>query len=267
MSVKAYDVLFSLQDVIINFGLNEEYAGQRGLPLYPYTKMSIEKIIERVFYLIEGVRRDNGLFEPIGYCIKELTPATRKIEIPYVLIAKKSAWDVLRDIANFCCCNIYTDRDGEVKFVEDSFAATQRDKKSDICISPDNAYRFSIPVKSRTVVNQVKAGYYTLKLCEDLSDFITIERQNCKVTPLTDEVDEEENPTGPFKVETTVGLDKVYDVIDEIMVVNQQARIVSFTNVTSSTANSLMLEFESEVRNFPEFEIEINWRAPQPVEY
>ena len=201
------------------------------------------------------------MLEAIDYNLDGLTEATKRLQIPYILIPKKSAWDVLNDIANFCCCYVYCDRDGRVKFAEDNFTPASRGKTSGVCISPDNAFRFSIPIKSRTVVNQVKAEYGVLEAVpadEIDDDLITVKRNECKVRQFSSE--ETHNTTRPWRVETTVKLAKVYDVIDAVAVRGTYEREVRFRSVVASTINTLTLELESESNTFSEFEIEINWR-------
>jgi len=48
-------------------------------------------------------------------------PLTQELRIPFVLIEKKSAWEILQDIANLCCAYVYADRRGRIIIQEESW--------------------------------------------------------------------------------------------------------------------------------------------------
>ncbi|MCL2370644.1 MAG: hypothetical protein FWC80_05405 [Firmicutes bacterium] len=126
MSCRAYDVLYSLQDVIINFGM--EFPSNRDLGIVrPFRSTTdapwtIEKLIERVFRLINDKRMSGGLFEQIR--VRLNMPTAGRMVLPVVLIEEKSAWAILQDIAKLCCAYVYVDRDGWVVFEEDEWISS-----------------------------------------------------------------------------------------------------------------------------------------------
>ncbi|MCL2234369.1 MAG: hypothetical protein FWC02_01660 [Firmicutes bacterium] len=125
MSCKAYDILYGLQDLIINYGMiltPETQTNVTRLPIRPYKGennlgVRISDAIRTVFDRINEARRAVGIFEEIE-CIQKLQ-ATANLLLPYVLIEEKSAWDVLQDIANLCCAYVYVNREGKVVIEED----------------------------------------------------------------------------------------------------------------------------------------------------
>jgi len=118
MTCTAYDVLYSLQDIEVNIGLDRSKAGERGLPIHPYRDRGIEWVIGRVIEAVNRIRIDNGIFERIEPRIN-LSRRSRKIKIPYVLINKKSAWEILQEVAEFACAYVFCDREGRVVIQED----------------------------------------------------------------------------------------------------------------------------------------------------
>jgi|GEM_PF-881192 len=128
MSCKAYDILFSLRDLIVNYGLAAETTndGELILPIKPYRDVYIRDLIRTFFDRIEKIRRANGLFEPIDYDLKLLMPVSQNIQIPYVLIEEQSAWQVLSKIASLLCAYVYADRNGRVCFSEDNFGTRRQ---------------------------------------------------------------------------------------------------------------------------------------------
>ena len=130
VSCKAYDVLYPLQDLTINYGMQEseiEQSDGNKITVYgPYKCQSVKEIFDRVFMLINAKRREAGIFSDIQYDL-QLGEIGDKV-IPLVLIEEKSAWDVLQDLANLTCSYIYCDRTGTVIVKCDDFS--QPDRKS-----------------------------------------------------------------------------------------------------------------------------------------
>jgi len=133
MSVKAYDILYSLQNVDINFGMELSAPNETTWYARPFASTqnnlwTVERVIREVFRLINLDRQKNGIFERIEYDIRpsnnppHTNPLARNIVLPVVLIEEKSAWDVLQQIASFACSYVYVDRDGTVVIEEDTWA-------------------------------------------------------------------------------------------------------------------------------------------------
>jgi hypothetical protein len=391
MSVTAYDLLYSLQSVVINFGMDEsERDEESGLKIGAYRNMTVGQVIDRVFELINKVRRDNGIFEPINHDKIQLDQDKLDMVIPYVLMEEQDAWLCLQEIGTLCGAYVYMDRSGTVviksdqtttqldskrrviksdgeynsyKVVETEYivedeisirenglnefeydaslfavigkdddyntpyeietlakglleqykngvgyvqtewcgdpalelgsiflaqsqyeksprvyacmrneitrndrgfrmkttgrevlSAKLEDYSDSILISPSNAFSFSIPVLSRTIVNRVVVRYKILteydKSENDEPDIITIKREQCKQI-----LDENENPTGRYTV--TVKLDKVYDRIEKVITKVKDGEPPKFKEIRTSTANSLNIIIE-ETGKFKDFNIEIN---------
>jgi len=121
MNVKAYDILYSLQNVIINYGMNIRNANSESLDIRPYKNVSVKDVISEIFKRIGEVRRDNGLFDVIRE-ILDLCDSIKDVKLPFVLINKKSAWDVLKELANSICAFVYANRDGKIEISGDTFA-------------------------------------------------------------------------------------------------------------------------------------------------
>ncbi|MCL2370232.1 MAG: hypothetical protein FWC80_03275 [Firmicutes bacterium] len=399
MSVTAYDVLYSLQNLIINYGVDEKSLNIANLDIRPFVNIPMQGVIGRVLRQIEYVRRKNGLFESIETDMERLSEALKKVRIPVVLIDKNSAWNVLEQIANFACAYIYADRRGKVVIAEDEFderrkklkgleqynspngdgaiiaykktpatftisnsdsieinglheytynarlfattetksvpapikvmanyildkygegvdfvkadwkgdpglklcckfdaksphdprdlepktyetlsnsmslgqgfeqtttgrcigdvkLADDEDGESKILIDADNAFSFSIPVESRTVVNQVNVKYYVLERERDNFEMATIKRRDC-----TFELDENDEETDCFTA--TVKLDKVYSRISQIQVesiTSDGMPFVEIKEIVFVTASSIEIKFLSLIDewNNDEFVIRIN---------
>lgn len=140
-------------------------------------------------------------------------------------------------------------------------------------ITPENAFRFNLPVNSRLVVNKVNVQYWRLEECDNReNDIIKISRDNCEFIPVRQDLENENSTVIGYKIVTTVELEKVYDEISTIDEHLDFADKLSFKKVISATANCLVLEFETIGREFEEFieglqsfSIEIN-RGQLPVE-
>ncbi len=179
VSCKAYDVLYPLQDLTINYGMQEseieQSDGNKKTVYGPYKCQSVKEIFDRVFMLINAKRREAGIFSDIQYDL-QLGDIEEKV-IPIVLIEEKSAWDVLQDLANLTCSYIYCDRNGAVIVKCDDFSQptmTHDDTKMLTSINPSNSFSYSLPVISQTVVNSVNTEYFELELKEQ-SEYIEIE--------------------------------------------------------------------------------------------
>lgn len=168
VSCKAYDVLYPLQDLTINYGMQESEIeqpnGSKKNVYSPYKCQTISQIFDRVFYLINAKRREAGIFSDIAYDL-QLGEIGDKV-IPLVLIEEKSAWDVLQDLANLTCSYIYCDRKGTVIVKCDDFSTptiTHNEAKQLVSVNPSNSFSYSLPVISQTVVNSVNTEYYDLE--------------------------------------------------------------------------------------------------------
>jgi len=411
MSVKAYDVLFGLQELKINYGMQiisgqldafpQDFptngitatSGTLANPIVPHTNQSIQTIVERIFNLITDERMRAEIFERLHYNLPE--NILNGVTIPYVLIAEKSAWEVLQEIANFVCCHIYANRDGEILVQPDEFAneytntnVTQNTTISALSAQPksfkkvrvtqsfrdindpdeksiranglrefnydatlycttdtrnvppvikqmaqnilakysqgvafvdtewkgdaqlqlkdkfnaqsqfeekaktyeilsheislsngfrqvtkgrcigkeeplpvnqvaaeinqDNAFKFGLPVKSRTIVNQVNVSYYVLEPCDE-PETITVNYRDCEW------VYEDGVRTNRFTA--TVKLEKVYERIERMHHSSRVGAEVRVDKVAYVTTNSIKLECYftgSNIALFSEFEVRIN---------
>jgi len=119
MSVKAYDILYSLQSVKINFGklIGD---GEKGLPVIPRKGWTVLQVIEEITELIETERRYNGLFDRLEI-VPDIDEESEQLVLPYALIEHKSAWDVLQKIANMLCAYVYSNREGKIVIRQDRF--------------------------------------------------------------------------------------------------------------------------------------------------
>jgi len=274
MSVKAYDILYSLKNLTVNFGMGvvesvgivvefpqEGIAGNNGVltkPIVPYKNKTVAWVLNRLFSLIDAARKDNGLFEPIYHDIR-LTPATAAIELPYVLIEEKPVWDILQDIANFCCAYIYADREGKIIIEEDDFTDYMNPNKPGAympnyfdsqeisemkSINPDNSFSYGLPVTSRTVVNRVNVEYCCLEKSNDKDDDdkIEIKKEDCIFNGAI--------------LTVNVKLKKVYEKIETINII-EGALSVGFIKICEAHTDCLKAEFE-EKANFEKFKIQIN---------
>jgi hypothetical protein len=124
------------------------------------------------------------------------------------------------------------------------------DYLDNILISPSNAFSFSIPVLSRTIVNRVIVK--DRMLVEDQEpETITVKREKCKPV-----LDENQNPTGVYTC--TVGLAKIYDKIKSVKMLVNEYEIDIFDKIISYTVNSVVLKTSKVDKEFNEIEIKIN---------
>ena len=117
MSVSGYDILYSLQSVSINYGV--EIIENPTTQLVTYKDQSIQEVLQRIFALLETKRRNSGLFDKIEMDIQMLDPLLQ-IRIPSILIEEESVWDILQSIANLYCTYIFVDREGKIVISSDS---------------------------------------------------------------------------------------------------------------------------------------------------
>lgn len=226
VSCKAYDVLYPLQDITINYGLNQLYLDGKHV-IVPFINQTVNQIFRRVFSLIEEKRRANGIYSKIKFSL-QLGPVGEKV-IPLVLMEEKSAWDVLQDLANLTCSYIYCNRQGVVIVKGDSFATSQissADSKKLVSINPSNSFAYSLPVLSNTVVNSVNTEFYDLEEEKEEGDETSNKEIEIKEFIRTDD--------GVF---ASINLDKIYD----------ELRILSVTGtsdykVIKSSFNKLDLQ-------------------------
>ena len=127
--------------------------------------------------------------------------------------------------------------------------------KNIITIDKDNAFKFSVPVKSRVIVNQVNVSYCEL-VPETAPQVITVRRDDCEVTAFSSAYP---RPTGApanhtHSVVATVSLgDRIYDEITDIM-----ADDFAFIRIQEATVDSLTLAFTRVGNAFRNIEVRIN---------
>ncbi len=171
VSCKAYDVLYPLQDLTINYGMRYDTSAENprdrpnaGMLVSAYANQTVAQIFERVFELINIQRRANGIYNALEYILN--LDGRENLIIPVVLIEEKSAWDVLQDLANLTCSYIYCNRRGQIVVAADKFTsptAAEIKAQNLTSINPSNSFSYSLPVVSQTVVNSVNAEVYSLE--------------------------------------------------------------------------------------------------------
>ncbi len=171
VSCKAYDVLYPLQDLTINYGMRYDASAENprdrpnaGMLVSAYANQTVAQIFERVFELINIQRRANGIYNALEYILN--LDGRENLIIPVVLIEEKSAWDVLQDLANLTCSYIYCNRRGQIVVAADKFTsptAAEIKAQNLTSINPSNSFSYSLPVVSQTVVNSVNAEVYSLE--------------------------------------------------------------------------------------------------------
>jgi len=174
MSVKAYDILYSLQTVIINYGLDIRSAvpdANRQIDIRPFKNHTIQQVVNKIFSLIESVRLDNGLFDIITHQL-DIRQDIANARLPYVLIAKKSAWEVLQDIANLICAYVYANRDGEIVIKWDEFLESHFVQEEEPTQSAFKGYK--LVKQTYTIENKASIRKFGLrKYTYDATLFVT----------------------------------------------------------------------------------------------
>ncbi len=178
VSCKAYDVLYPLQDLTINYGMRYDASAENprdrpnaGMLVSAYANQTVAQIFERVFELINIQRRANGIYNALEYILN--LDGRENLIIPVVLIEEKSAWDVLQDLANLTCSYIYCNRRGQIVVAADKFTsptAAEIKAQNLTSINPSNSFSYSLPVVSQTVVNSVNAEVYSLEEAKKKED-------------------------------------------------------------------------------------------------
>ena len=125
-----------------------------------------------------------------------------------------------------------------------------------IMIDEDNAFRFSLPVKSRTIINQVNVSYIVLEEDDVPYEEVTINYRDCEF--LVDTYDKNVvDEQGKYKFIAIVKLEKVYERVESIAIDRYSLHRASVNRIISATTNSLIIEF-TELSKFSEFKIIIN---------
>ncbi len=233
VSCKAYDVLYSLQELQINYGLSESRDGTGKAVYAPFKCVRVRDIFERVFSLINLKRRECGIFSVLEYEL-DLGELADRI-IPIVLIEQKSAWDLLQELANLTCSHIYCDRTGRVIVKRDNFSTPQipeSEAKKLVSVNPSNSFSYSLPVLSQTVVNSVNTEYYDLE--EESEDDVL-------------EITVKEFTTTAEGVIASVKLDKIYDNLKIVSVVGAEEYSVAKCSFNKIELNVKLLENVKEI--------------------
>ncbi|MCL2797029.1 MAG: hypothetical protein FWD58_03120 [Firmicutes bacterium] len=166
VTVKAYDILYSLKDVIINYGMieNVNALDKERIDSYKlYSGQMMTAVIARVEKLINAEREKSGIWgSNIG-----IIPKIKDFPLDYTLIEEKTAWEVLQDIANLCCAYVYVDRAGNIVIEQDDFDGAPKTMATTggepVKIDMENAFSYSLPVSSKNVVNRIDVEYYSLE--------------------------------------------------------------------------------------------------------
>ena len=129
-----------------------------------------------------------------------------------------------------------------------------------IMIDPDNAFSFSLPILSQTVVNSVKVEYCKLVPCTDSAIF-EINYDECEF-----EVNEQGNKIrgndGRFRFTCDVDLDdRVFDGITRILskpCEEEPSNDVLFSKIVSAFSRKIKIELTSSISNFTRFYVMLN---------
>ncbi len=241
VSCKAYDVLYPLQDLTINYGVQVSEVGGEKYTMTPYMLQTINQIFTKVFELINMQRRANGIYNKLNYSLR-IGEIGEKI-IPFVLIKEKSAWDVLQDLANLTCSYIYCDRQGTIIIKRDDFSGSVKsheEAKNLSSINPSNSFSYSLPILSQTVVNSVNTEYYGILKDSDVG---------------SKEVSVKEFTKKDGKLIATVKLDKIYAVLRIGFVTN-----VKSYNILSCSYDKIELQVDLQ-SNITEITVGLNFNS------
>jgi len=114
-------------------------------------------------------------------------------------------------------------------------------------ITPENSFSYSLPVLSRTVVNQVNYRYHILErvLDGDATKAITVRRRDCAINGNT--------------ITANVNLDRVWERIVGVRVtMNNNPPNENVTVLRNTTANILRIKFDANIGDNTEFSVLIN---------
>ena len=152
ITCKAYDILYGLQNITLRI----PYTGDLTTGFHARTFASVYDAYAAIFDAINEEKHRNETYgADIEYVIDE---SLKNLPFTKAFFEEKSAWDVLQELSDYCMSHVYTDREGIVHVKYDmSTAAVSR--KSGLQIDPSNAFSFSLPVQSRTIVNKITVPY------------------------------------------------------------------------------------------------------------
>lgn len=179
VTCKAYDILYGLQDILVDIPYEKNAEGKYAAP----ENVSVYDVIERLVRFSNEYKQNNEIYGLNIDCV--IDEDLKNAIIPVVLYDNtKSVWDTLQDVANFAQCYIYADRTGrlvatcDIPYTATAVAAAATE---DAYISPKNSFSYSIPLQSKCIVNRVIMPYSELKLQDDKnSDVITVKKENLK---------------------------------------------------------------------------------------
>ena len=177
VTCKAYDILYGLQDILVDIPYEKNAEGKYAAP----ENVSVYDVIERLVRFSNEYKQNNEIYGLNIDCV--IDEDLKNAIIPIVLYDNtKTVWDTLQAVANFAQCYIYANREGKLVATCDipyTATAVAAAATEDAYISPKNSFSYSIPLQSKCIVNRVKMPYSELKLQDNKnSDIITVEKED-----------------------------------------------------------------------------------------
>lgn len=210
ITCKAYDILYGLQDILVDIPYEKNSEGKYAAP----ENVSVYDVIDRIVRFSNEYKQSREIYGMNIEC--ELDEELKNLNVPVVLYDNtKSVWDTLQAVANFAQCYIYANREGklvatcDIPYGETSPAAAKA-AIEDTYISPKNSFSYSIPLQSKCIVNRVKMPYSELKLQDNKdSDVITVKKEDLQ--KITDD--------SGTRYAFTVELDNLHLVYDDFQLI------------------------------------------------
>ena len=174
---KAYDILYSLQELTIRFPIrlrDGKYTIEQN--------MSVYDAITRIVEVANDTKKESEIYGVDIVC--EIDEALRNVMIPFAMFEEKSAWDLLQDISNYALCNVFTNRQGKMivscDIPPENTVITPQTPLAGVEINSGNAFTYSLPIQSRTIINRVVMPYRRMMQGKAEDDEIEIKSEEIK---------------------------------------------------------------------------------------
>jgi hypothetical protein len=186
VTVKAYDRLFALQNLEIVYPMTKiENIEDTEKPPRFVVDGAVNRVngtIGEVAEKLQGIIRDAG----VNITIEFDNPNYARYPINYVLFSSDTAWNMLKELAEYSRCFVYCDRNGVVQFSQDE----RVNRRSIVEVDASNSFSYNLPEWHKTVVNRVNGSYPVLEEGKFKDNRFEIELEDCET-----EVDAEGNVT------------------------------------------------------------------------